>query len=151
MKTLIVYYSYHHKNTKLLVDALKNNDESIELLDLLKNKNPDINLSNYDRIGFASGIYFSSFGKPILEFIDKSLPENKDVFLIYTHGAPLKGTLLFNIKKLLKSKHTHILGIYHCRGYETYVFKKFGGMAKSHPNQKDIDKCLKFYNKIKNL
>ena len=61
MKTLIVYYSYHHKNTELLVDALKSNDESIELLDLFKNKNPGIDLSNYDRIGFASGIYFSSF------------------------------------------------------------------------------------------
>ena len=151
MKTLIVYYSYHHKNTKLLVDSLKSNDESIELLDLLKNKNSDIDLSNYDHIGFASGIYFSSFGKPILEFMDKSLPENKDVFLIYTHGAPIKGALLFNINKLLKSKHSRILGIYHCRGYDTYVFKKVGGIAKGHPNQKDIDKCLKFYNKIKNL
>ena len=27
---------------------------------------------------------------------------------------------------------------------------RFGGIAKGHPNQKDIDKCLKFYNKIKN-
>ena len=41
-------------------------------------KQPDADLSSYDIIGFASGIYFSKFHQSILEFAEKNLPGDKN-------------------------------------------------------------------------
>ena len=58
MKTAIVYYSQHHGNTKKLVDAIAAKYD-VTLIDVVKE--PSANLAGYDRIGFASGIYYSGF------------------------------------------------------------------------------------------
>ena len=60
MNTAIAYYSKHHGNTKKLLDAIAIAAD-IDLIDVTADENTD--LSGYDRIGFASGIYYSSFGK----------------------------------------------------------------------------------------
>ncbi|WP_295090856.1 flavodoxin domain-containing protein [Ruminococcus sp.] len=143
MKTAIVYYSKHHGNTKKLIDAIAAADSSVSIIDVT-NK-PETELSSYDRIGFASGIYFSSFAKQIISFAEKHLPENKDVFYIYTHGAPIGG-FLKGIRAVAKKKHCRELGRYHCFGFDTYgPFKIFGGIAKGHPNEKEISAVVRFY------
>ena len=76
MKTAIVYYSKHHENTKKLVDAIKSSDPAIELIDASAPSTTD--LSSFNRIGFASGIYYTSFAKQIISFAEENLPENKD-------------------------------------------------------------------------
>lgn len=60
MKTAIVYYSKHHGNTKKLLDAIVK-DQGVTLTDAAEKESAK-DLSAYDRIGFASGIYYSSFG-----------------------------------------------------------------------------------------
>ena len=71
MKTAIVYYSTHHGNTKKLLDAIAEKNE-VALIDVTKQPSADI--SEYDRIGFASGIYFASFAKEIKEYAEMHLP-----------------------------------------------------------------------------
>ena len=143
MKTVIVYYSRHHGNTKKLLDAIRAVDHSVTLLDVTKQ--PDADISLYDRIGFASGIYFSSFAKQIISFADAHLPENKDVFYIYTHGAPVGG-FLKSIREIAEKKHCREVGKYHCFGYDTFgPFKMVGGIAKGHPDQKEIEAAVRFY------
>ena len=56
MKTAIVYASVHHGNTKKIVDEIANEYE-VELVDATQVKEKE--LSGYDVIGFASGIYFA--------------------------------------------------------------------------------------------
>ena len=51
MSTAIVYYSQHHGNTKKLLDAIKEYDPDIKLIDTTKTKVED--LSPYDRIGIS--------------------------------------------------------------------------------------------------
>ena len=51
MSTAIVYYSQHHGNTKKLLDAIRESDPDIKLIDTTKTKVED--LSPYDRIGIA--------------------------------------------------------------------------------------------------
>ena len=85
MKTAIVYYSEHHGNTKKLLDAIAAEHE-VTLIDVTKQ--PPADLSGYDRIGLASGIYYSSFAGQLLDYAREHLPEQKEVFYIYTHGAP---------------------------------------------------------------
>ena len=111
MKTVIVYYSQHHGNTKKLIDAIAAVEPSVVLIDVTTS--PFANLSEYDRIGFASGVYFSSFAKQIIAFADAHLPENKKVFYIYTHGAP-KGDFLKAMRKIADKKHCKELGEYRC-------------------------------------
>ena len=110
MKTAIVYYSKHHGNTKKLLDAIEAAAE-VDLIDVTADKDAD--LSGYDRIGFASGIYYSSFAKQIIAYAEKKLPDEKPVFFIYTHGAP-KGDFLKGIRAVTQRKNCSEIGEYRC-------------------------------------
>ena len=63
MSTAIIYYSNHHGNTKKLLDAIANEAE-VTLIDVTKVNKKD--LTEYDCIGLASGIYFGSFAKQVI-------------------------------------------------------------------------------------
>ena len=142
MKTAIVYYSEHHGNTKKLLDAIAAKHD-VTLIDVTKA--PETDLSGYDRIGLASGIYYSSFAKQLLAYAEEHLPEGKDVFYIFTHGAP-KGMFLNAVRKIAEAKHCRELGDYHCQGFDTFgPFKLVGGIAKCHPTEDEISGAVSFY------
>lgn len=142
MKTAIVYYSEHHGNTKKLLDAIAAKHD-VTLIDVTKT--PETDLSGYDRIGLASGIYYSSFAKQLLAYAEEHLPEGKDVFYIFTHGAP-KGMFLNAVRKIAEAKHCRELGDYHCQGFDTFgPFKLVGGIAKGHPTEDEISGAVSFY------
>ena len=145
MKTAIVYYSRHHGNTKKLLDAISESNE-VTLIDVTEQ--PSADLSAYDRIGLASGIYYNSFSKQLLEFAEKHLPEKKEVFYIYTHGAP-KGMFLNAVRKIAEQKHCREIGSYHCLGFDTFgPFILVGGIAKGHPTEEEIKEAVAFYQKL---
>jgi flavodoxin len=145
MKTAIVYYSRHHGNTKKLVDAIAAKND-VDLIDVTAQ--PSADLAGYDRIGFASGIYYNSFAKQLLSFAETSLPEGKDVFYLFTHGAP-KGVFLTSIRKIAEQKNCREIGSYHCLGFDTFgPFKLLGGIAKGHPTEEEIKGAVEFYSKL---
>ncbi len=145
--TAIVYYSKHHGNTKKLLDAIALADRSVTLIDVTLHPNADI--SGFDRVGLASGIYFSSFAKQIVAFAEARLPENSDVFYIYTHGAPVGG-FLTSVRAVADKKGCREIGRYHCYGFDTFgLFAKIGGISKGHPNEKDIAGAVEFYRSLK--
>ena len=146
MKTAIAYYSEHHGNTKKLLDAIAREDASVTLIDVTKE--PDTDLTQFDRIGLASGIYYGSFARQIMTYANDHLPEGKDVFYIYTHGAP-KGGFLKNIRDIAEKKNCREIGSYHCLGYDTFVlFKVVGGIAKGHPTEEEISGAVDFYKQL---
>ena len=55
MRKAIVYASVHHGNTEKLVKSIAEECQ-VDLIDAVKQSDAD--LSNYDMIGFASGIHF---------------------------------------------------------------------------------------------
>lgn len=143
MTTAIIYYSQHHGNTKKLLDAVKAADPSVVLIDVTAQ--PTADLSSYDRIGFASGIYFSAFAKQVISYADAHLPENKPVFYIYTHGAPV-GNFIKAMREIATRKHCRELGEYRCQGFDTFgPFKLVGGIAKGHPTEDEVRGAVKFY------
>ena len=145
MKTAIVYYSKHHGNTKKLLDAIAAENE-VTLIDVTAE--PAADLSAYDRIGFASGIYYSAFAKQLLAYAQAYLPEKKDVFYIYTHGAP-KGNFLRAIREIAGAKGCRELGEYRCQGYDTFgPFRLVGGIAKGHPTEEEIRGAAAFYRQL---
>ena len=145
MATAIIYYSQHHGNTKKLLDAICAVDLEVDLIDVTAGAK---DLTVYDRVGIASGIYFSNFAKQVLSYAEEYLPEGKPVFFIYTHGAP-KGDFLKGIREITKKKHCPELGEYRCQGFDTFgPFKLVGGIAKGHPTQDEITAAVRFYQKL---
>ena len=143
MKTAIAYYSQHHGNTKKLLDAIKAADENVTLIDVTEK--PEVDLNGYDRIGFASGIYYSSFAKQVLNFARVNLPVQRDVFLIATCGAPRKN--YFNaIRQVIKDKDCKEIGSHLCLGFDTFgPFKLVGGIQKGHPTEEEVQAAVEFY------
>lgn len=143
MKTAIVYYSKHHGNTKKLLDAIAEKNE-VTLIDVLNPCTAD--LSSFDAIGFASGIYYSKFHKTLLKFAEEKLPQKKKTFFIYTYGAKKDG-YTSAITEAVKKHNAHILGEYGCFGFNTFgPFKLIGGIAKGHPDNEDLRTAVDFYN-----
>ena len=104
-----------------------------------------VRLDQYDRIGFASGIYFSKFSPVVVNFARQYLPEGREVFFVYTYGAP-KVSLPGNITAAVKEKGCRILGQFGCRGYDTFgPFTLIGGLAKGHPDAQDLKKAKQFF------
>lgn len=142
MKTAVVYYSKHHENTKKLLDAIAQRNE-ITLIDVTES--PEADLAEFDRIGFASGIYYSKFQKTLLKFAEENLPKNKEVFFIYTCGAEKSGYTKAITEAVMKN-NAKILGDFGCLGFDTFgPFKLVGGIAKGHPDQRDLKNAVKFY------
>lgn len=142
MKTAIVYYSRHHENTKKILDAIASKND-VTLIDVTASPRDD--LAEYDRIGFASGIYYSKFNKSLIEYAKEHMPDGKETFFIYTCGAKKDGYT--KVIAEATAKHgAKILGEYGCLGFDSFgPFKLIGGIAKGHPTNEEIDGAVKFY------
>ena len=147
MKTAIVYYSQHHGNTKKLIDAIVEKHE-VTLIDVTKDA--DIDLSEFDLIGFASGIYYSKFNDKVVEYARKNLTKNgQKVFFLFTYGAK-RDSYLKDITEAVASKTGEIVGNYGCAGFDTYgPFKLVGGLQKGHPDTDEIAGAVKFFEELK--
>ena len=76
------------------------------------------------------------------------MTEEKDVFYIYTHGAP-KGDFLKTMREIAGKKRCREIGAYHCQGYDTFgSFKLVGGLAKGHPTETEIAAAVTFYQRL---
>ncbi len=145
MKTAIVYYSRHHGNTKKLLDAIAEKNE-VTLIDA--GSTPDADLSGYDRIGFASGIYYSKFHASVLKAARERLPQEKQTFFLYTYGAEKKG-YTDAITAAVAAHDARILGQFGCFGFNTFgPFKLIGGIAKGRPNETDLQNAVRFYEEL---
>ena len=142
MKTAIVYFSKHHGNTKKVVDAIAAKHSDVKLIDCIGEEK---DLSGYDRIGFASGVYAEHVAKQIQNFAKENLPEGKEVFLIVTAAMPNEH-YFSDLTAISESKHCTVKGKFKAKGFNTWgPFKLIGGTAKGHPTQEELDDAVKFY------
>ena len=143
MKSLIVLYSYHHKNTEKIANAIAKVLEAE--IKSPQQTNP-VELKNYDLVGFGSGIYGEKLHKSILDLVDK-LPQviNKNVFIFSTSAIAEKNSNHKTLRKKLQSKGYEIVDEFNCRGFNTNSFLKFfGGMNKGRPNAEDLKNAEEF-------
>lgn len=143
LKRLIIYSSIHHGNTQKIAEAMA------EILgaELYKtNELKDISFERYDLIGFGSGIFHGKHHAKLYSIIENANIMGKDVFVFSTSGT---GNEKNNrpLIELLKSCGAFIKGSFSCKGYDTYgIFKLIGGIAKGHPNNKDLERARNFVN-----
>lgn len=147
MKTAICYYSRHHGNTLKVLEAMAQEGD-VDLIDVTSRQT--VRLENYDCIGFASGIYGATFHKAVAAFARQYLPAGKPVFFVYTYGGA-KGSGARAVAVVAREKNCSILGEFSCKGYDTFgPFKLVRGIAKGHPNEKDLERARRFYRELQN-
>lgn len=146
MKTLILYVSTHHGNTKKVAEAMAE-AAGADLADLLQAPVPE--LTGYDLIGLASGVYFGALHKRVLDFAAQApFRPSQQVFLAATCGARYRDHTR-SVKKLLTRRGVPCLGSFLCRGYDTYaVFGALGGIAKGHPSKRDLSRARAFMRSV---
>lgn len=145
IKTVIVYASTHHGNTRKLLEAISQKND-VELVDATKNEKFD--LSGYDRIGIASGVAYGKYYPQMMKFLENNLPESKDVFFIHTAGDPRENHAN-SARDIAEKRNCRSLGVYYCKGFDTFgPFKLIGGINKHHPDEEDINQALLFYQEL---
>lgn len=159
MKSLIVVFSYHHKNTQKVAEVMA------KVLDA-QVKSPQETgsdeLKKYDLIGFGAGIDSGKHYKELLDFAN-NLPQvtNKKAFVFSTSGMPvgISGQQRLDeytskchttLKETLQSKGYTIVDELACAGFNTNKFLKyFGGINKGRPNAEDLKHAEAFAEKLK--
>jgi len=151
MKSLLVLFSYHHKNTEKIANVFaKVLDAQIKTPQQI---NPE-ELQEYNLIGFGSGIYDEKHHKLLLDLADK-LPKvtNKKAFIFSTSAIQGKAKVAKDhslLREKLQSKGYMIVDEFSCKGFNTNSFLKyFGGMNKGRPNAKDLKHAEKFAQNLK--
>ena len=143
LKSLIVFYSFHHNNTEKIANVFaKVLHAEIKKPQQVKPEE----LQEYDLVGFGSGIYGEKHHEEILELVDK-LPQvsNKKAFIFSTSALIDNATKHKTLKKKLKFKGYLIVDEFSCKGFNTNSFMKFfGGMNKGRPNAKDLKHAEEF-------
>ncbi len=140
-KSIIIYESLHHGNTKKLVDAIAQ-QFPVEVKSV---REFDGDLSEYDIIGFASGIAFGKFYNEIFSLATDKMPFEKDIFFLFTAGIPI-GDPAKEIKFVAQQRGNRIHGAYCCRGLDTLgPLRYIGGINQGCPTEEDIRGAVDYY------
>ena len=153
MKSLLVLFSYHHRNTEKIANVLA------RVLDASIKKPHRVDpaeLQEYDLVGFGSGIYDDQHHHTLLRLADQ-LPQvsNKKAFLFSTCGAPAETAEYADkahsaLRERLQVKGYLILGEFICPGFNTNSFLRLlGGINKGRPNAEDLKRAEEFAQKLK--
>ncbi len=146
MRSLIVYVSLHHGNTKKVADAM-----ATELhCQALTPREVDMTaLPEYDLLGFGSGLFFGPHHKDMLSFA-RALPTmDTDAFVFSTRGSWNVGRAHEPLKHVLTEKGSRIVGEFSCRGFDTVgPLKYIGGIARGRPNPRDLADAQAFVRKL---
>lgn len=149
MKTVILYRSKHHGNTKKLVDAVVANFDNVDAIDVAalgKNEYPD--LDEYPLVGIATGIYYGKIDDDLARVMEHTINEGQKIFGLITYGGSSKWYGK-DIDGICRMKRAVFLACWGCAGFDTWgPYKFMGGMNKGRPNQDDIQACLEFYKKL---
>ncbi|PSJ32163.1 flavodoxin [Peptostreptococcus russellii] len=153
MKTLIICYSYYKNHTEKIARVFKDRI-GCNLIKLDGKNDLDIDIEDYDLIGFGSGIYAESISPKIFLLIDKLNLKGKNVFVFSTSGI---GKKFYNksLIKVLKSKGAIVRGSFACMGsfvtkdFSNFkLFDLFAFFARNHPNKKDFKDAEKFIDRV---
>ena len=146
-RIIIFYYSYYNMNTKKVLEAACANCNNVELIPLPSDR---YDVSGYDFIGFASGIYYLNFGKPVYEHIDKIKGlEGKHCFSIATSGMGWERFGSYPKDAIIK-KGGLFEGSISIKAFDTVGPLKWFGGNKNHPNQDDFNNTKRFIDEIIN-
>lgn len=154
MKSLIIYCSDYKKNTEKIARLFASKINS-ELLNIREAS--DVDISDYDLIGFGSGVYQETLSPKLYKLVNKLNVQGKSVFIFSTSGV---GMTFYNKKliNLLESKGAINKGSFACKGgfvakdfTNVKIFDFMSKLSQGHPNEKDFLMAEKFIEKVIDL
>ena len=146
MKILIVVKSKHNDNTLKIAEAMAEVAPAT-VVDMEHAKY--FKFSEYDIVGFGSGIYFGKHDKELINFVKKLCDKKAYSFVFSTSGSKKFEKNNRAMVKLLESKNKTVLGSFGCLGHDKFfIFSLFGGINKGHPDYDDYDAAQKFITDI---
>lgn len=150
MKCELVVFSYHHKNTEKIANAMA------EVLDAAVQSPSQVSLGDLQQaelIGLGSGVYDAKHHESILQLAD-NLPSTTHgkAFIFSTTGAPkfaitdkFVASNHSQLREKLQAKGYEIVGEFSCAGFNTNLFLRyFGGLNKGRPNADDLERAREF-------
>jgi flavodoxin len=157
-RSLVVVYSYHHRNTRKVADAVA------EVLGAEVRTPSQVTpgeIAEYDLVGFGSGIYSARHHDSLLDLAD-TLPRvtGNKAFIFSTYGAPeglFPGARLGEfvhdnhaaLRRTLESRGYRVLGEFGCAGFNTNHFLRYiGGLNRGRPDAADIGRAEAFAQEI---
>ncbi|WP_043809334.1 flavodoxin family protein [Rhodococcus triatomae] len=150
MKALIVCTSVSHGNTRKVADVM---GEVLSAPVLAPEQIEPREISDYDLVGFGSGIFRMSFHPQLREFVG-ALPLQRSVsaFTFSTSGLP-EPTLLGYHRSLERQLHTKGVAVvdrFSCRAFDTYLpFRVVGGIRKGRPDAADLTAARTFAERLR--
>ena len=151
IRTMILYRSKHHGNTKRIVDAIAAAfPDDVDTLDVstVDKKNPKVDLTSYHLIGIASGIYFGEIDRDLARVMQASVRSGDFVFSLLTYGGASKWYGK-DIDGICRATHANFLAGHGCPGFDTWgPYKLMGGMNKGRPNDDDIADMVAWYGQL---
>ena len=151
MKSLIVVYSYHHKNTEKIAKVFA---EVLDAQIKAPQQTSPKELHQYDLVGFGAGIDSGKHYRELLDFADALRQvTNKKAFILSTSGTTGEKKLTRDhsaLREKLQSKGYLIVDEFQCKGFNTNSFLKyFGGINKGRPNEEDLKHAKEFAQNLK--
>jgi flavodoxin len=151
MKSLLVVFSYHHKNTEKIAHVFA------KVLNAKITTPQQINpeeLQECDLVGFGSGIYGEKHHESVLDLVDK-LPQvdTKKAFIFSTSALTGEAKATKDhatLRDKLQAKGYRVVDEFQCKGFNTNSFMKwFGGMNRGRPNAEDLQHAKAFAQNLK--
>ena len=155
MKCQLVVFSYHHKNTEKIANAIA---EVLETSVQTPSQVSPKDLHQADLIGLGSGIYSAKHHESVLDLADTLTPVTAGkAFIFSTTGAPrfaitdeFVAKNHSSVREKLQGKGYEIVGEFSCAGFNTNSFLKFfGGLNKGRPNADDLERAREFAQNLK--
>ncbi len=150
VKTMILYRSKHHGNTKKIVDAIAAAyPDDVDTVDVATlDKGQTVDLSEYPLVGVASGIYYGEIDRDLARVLQNSLIEGTFVFSLLTYGGESKWYGK-DIDGICRAQRANYLAGHGCAGFDTWgPFKLTGGMNKGRPNEDDLADMVSWYRNL---
>lgn len=142
MKILAIVKSKHNDNTLKIAEAMS---EAAPLTVVQFDDVKRYKLSEYDIVGFGSGIYFGKHDKQLLKYVNGLCNEKRYSFVFSTSGSKNFKKNNSTLVKLLERKNKVVLGSFGCLGLDKFfIFSLFGGLNKDRPNIDDFDAAQQF-------
>lgn len=144
-RTLILVKSVHHLNTEKVARAIA----EVFAADIMSPDDAAHDAAtNYDLVGFGSGIYFGRFHSTMRHWVNhaESPTAAKPAFIFSTAGLPFLGWLWhWSFRKQLSRHGYQVIGEFTCRGFDTVGPLRFvWGLNRGHPNKRDLDRAVDF-------
>lgn len=141
MNTLIIYHSYHHRNTEKIARVIAQTINS-EMVEASQNKK--ISVAGYDMIGFGSGVYNGRLSDYLYELVnERSNFSGKKAFVFSTAGSLSYGNRANDLFAAeLEDRGLEVKGKFCCPGFDTALSAK--GINHGRPHDQDLDQARSF-------